>query len=406
MKQRSCITLLAVNAHSSGEELRPWSGSIPALDGSRGLAILMVMLFHYCAALDRTNPVGRLVSGLFGYGWTGVDLFFVLSGFLITGILLDSREAENYFSSFYARRVLRIFPAYYASLAVLLFLVPLIDPPIRQLIPADQWIYVFYAQNWVGVFDYPGRGLFTPYWSLAVEEQFYLVWPLVIARVAGRRLAWTVAALCVSAVSLRFLGLAVGASTEAIYTNTLARMDSLLIGAGCAIAVRDPRLLARFRRHARWLWLAPVVPMLLIQLFLSSRKTVHPAVQGIGYTVIALSYAGLLLGAVLRGNPLLERFLCSRPMRTLGKYSYAAYIWHFVVMRLVRKAVTNHVRLPGPLTILLMISTTLLISLLSYHLVERWFLLLKKRFEPRFAPAAAWASGEPLPQAAQKATGA
>jgi peptidoglycan/LPS O-acetylase OafA/YrhL len=96
-------------------------------------------------------------------------------------------------------------------------------------------------------------------------------------------------------------------------------------------------------------------------------------------------------------------------MRVLGKYSYAAYIWHFVVIRIVRNAVTNHVRLPGPITILLMISTTLLTSFVSYHLVERWFLLLKKRFEPRFPPATAWASDalpQPLPQAAQKATGA
>jgi peptidoglycan/LPS O-acetylase OafA/YrhL len=299
--------------------------------------------------------------------------------------------------------VLRIFPAYYVSLVVLLVLFPLIDPPIRQAVPKEPWLYVFYAQNWIGIFDYPGQGLFTPYWSLAVEEQFYLVWPLVVARVAGRKLAWTVAALCVSAVLLRFAGLAAAVNPETLYTNTLARMDSLLIGAGCAIAVRSPRLLARLRTHARWLWLAPVVPLLLIQLFLSSRKTVHPAVQGIGYTVIALSYAGLLLGAVLRGNPLLERFLCSRPMRILGKYSYAAYIWHFVVIRIVRNAVTNHVRLPGPITMLLMISTTLLISLLSYHLVERWFLLLKKRFEPRFASADV---AQPVPQAAQRVTGA
>jgi len=185
-KAAELLIPFALNTHPSGEEVRQWRGWIPALDGIRGLAILMVMLFHYGGNLERTNPIGRLVGGLFSFGWSGVDLFFVLSGFLITGILLDSRNAENYFSSFYARRVLRIFPAYYVSLALLLLILPMLDPPLRLSLPSDQWMYVFYAQNWVGIFDYPGRGLLTPYWSLAVEEQFYLVWPLVVARVCRR----------------------------------------------------------------------------------------------------------------------------------------------------------------------------------------------------------------------------
>src|SRR5436190_14494061 len=160
------------------EEKRTGHGWIPALDGIRGLAILMVMLFHYSPELDRSNPIERVAGSFCGYGWTGVDLFFVLSGFLITGILLESRAAGNYFSSFYMRRVLRIFPAYYLSLGLMFLVVPKIDSGGLRLLPSahDRWMYVFYAQNWVGIFHYPGQMIVTPYWSLAVEEQFYLVW--------------------------------------------------------------------------------------------------------------------------------------------------------------------------------------------------------------------------------------
>jgi peptidoglycan/LPS O-acetylase OafA/YrhL len=265
-----------------------------------------------------------------------------------------------------------------------------------------------YAQNWVGIFHYPAQMLLTPYWSLAVEEQFYLIWPLVVWRFGGKRLFRVIAVACVSAVLLRIGCMAAGVSAEAIYANTLTRVDSLLIGAACALAVRDRRRLDALRRHARWLWLAPVAPFLAVHLLAPSQKTTHPAVQGLGFTVIALSYAGVLLAALLGGNPLLLRFLRSRTMRIFGKYSYAMYLWHFPMMRLVRTTLVSHINIPGPLRMLAMIAATLLAAVCSYQLVERRFLSLKNRFEPRLpaaTPTALSAAGEGLPQAAQNAAG-
>jgi peptidoglycan/LPS O-acetylase OafA/YrhL len=391
------------------EVKHPGHGWIPALDGVRGLAILMVMLFHYNPELNRNNPLEHLAGSVFGFGWSGVDLFFVLSGFLITGILLDSRPAENYFSSFYARRVLRIFPAYYLSLGLFFLILPRIDPGLLGLLPSahDRWMYWFYAQNWVGIFRFPGQMLLTPYWSLAVEEQFYLIWPLVVARFAGRKLLAVTAAACGFAVLLRFGCMMAGVHAAAIYANTLTRMDSLLIGAACAIAVRDPRLRQQLGRYARWSWLAPLVPFFGLRLISSrSLPTQTTGLQGIGFTLVAVSYAGLLLTAVLGGNPGVQRFLRSRPLRALGKYSYAAYIWHFPSMYFVKVAIRNRIHPGGPMRILLMVTATMVVSVISYHLVERWFLLLKKKFEPRL-PAARDTQSlyEGLPQAAQQSAG-
>jgi peptidoglycan/LPS O-acetylase OafA/YrhL len=224
-----------------------------------------------------------------------------------------------------------------------------------------------------------------PYWSLAVEEQFYLVWPLVVARFAGKALTRVIVAVCLTAMLLRFAGLAAGVAREAIYANTLTRMDSLLIGAACAVCVRDERLRGRLRPLARWLWLAPLAPFIALRWTATSPKTLDPMVQTIGFTVIALSYAGLLLAAVLGGPSPLQRFLSSRIMRALGKYSYAAYLWHYLTMRIVWKiGVHFHAG-----NIVVMIAVTMLMSIASYHLIERWFLRLKGRFEPRFAVTAA-----------------
>ena len=135
---------------------------MPPLDGLRGLAILMVMLFHYGLSLRSSNIPQHVVKVLSEFGWTGVDLFFVLSGFLITGILLDSQDAENYWSSFYFRRVLRIFPVYYLSVLVVFFLFPLLVPGFDRSSPHERIWYFVYLPNWV---DGRGRLLTSHYWS-------------------------------------------------------------------------------------------------------------------------------------------------------------------------------------------------------------------------------------------------
>lgn len=364
---------------------------MPPLDGLRGLAILMVMLFHYGTALNSHSFPQHVVMFGCELGWTGVDLFFVLSGFLITGILLDSRDADNYFSSFYCRRVLRIFPAYYLSLLIVFFLYPVFMPGYEHAGPPPQeriW-YFAYAQNWIGLLVDGGRQrMIGHYWSLGIEEQFYLIWPWIVYKSTTKRIGQIAIGASVVALALRFTLLALHVSPEIIYRNTFTRMDALLIGAACACLLRDPSCTAYLRRYAAWMWIAPLVVLEVVREAARPFAYQAPGVQGLGLTAIALSYAALLIAAVLTmGNGSIpQRFFCSAVMRTFGKYSYAAYIWHQLARTLVLRIemITLHVELPGVVNMPLMIGATLALSMASYVLVERPFLAFKGRFKPRF----------------------
>jgi peptidoglycan/LPS O-acetylase OafA/YrhL len=162
----------------------PFGSRLTSLDGLRGLAVLSVVLFH-TLRLQNAGVFGEIWKRFHGSAWAGVDLFFVLSGFLITGILLDSRGQENYFRNFYARRTLRIFPLYYTVLAVALLVVPFVvgfprlPAAYPRLLENQLWLWT-YTQNYLQAttaHTLPGFGHF---WSLAVEEQFYWFWPLVV----------------------------------------------------------------------------------------------------------------------------------------------------------------------------------------------------------------------------------
>src|SRR6186997_1549382 len=183
---------------------RPEAGFIPALDGLRGIAIVLVMLHHF-TYLRPTSGIDALIGNVLFFGWTGVDLFFVLSGFLITGILLDTRNSRRYFTTFYARRTLRIFPLYYLILFIALVVLPKFPAVDRVLIGQDelidlppQWPYWLYLTN----FSIADRGWVHGWvdvgWSLAIEEQFYLVWPLVIWLCPPRLVALLCAAILVA----------------------------------------------------------------------------------------------------------------------------------------------------------------------------------------------------------------
>jgi peptidoglycan/LPS O-acetylase OafA/YrhL len=227
---------------------RPNHVWVPALDGLRGLAILIVVLYH-CRTVGRPP---RAIASLFEIGWTGVDLFFVLSGFLITGILLDSRSASNYFSSFYARRVLRIFPLYYLALSLVLLGGSLRLLPSGDHAGTPAW-YFIYAQNWKFV-DVPFLGHF---WSLAVEEQFYFLWPLIVYLFPERRVLQIAIAGSVIAIPLRSVLLSSGINPNYIYWNTFTRMDALLMGAACACLLKEGWT-EQLARHAKWLWCVPL----------------------------------------------------------------------------------------------------------------------------------------------------
>ncbi len=262
---------------------------MPPLDGLRGIAIVLVLLSHFSYEL----PYWRLVQSVIKFGWAGVDLFFVLSGFLITGILLDSRESPNYFRSFYMRRVLRICPVYYVSLIIILIVLPALNALHRGPL-SEALMFAAYLQTWhVGNYRFPSGH----YWSLGVEEQFYFAWPLVVYYLTPRRALRIAIGGAALAVVLRLVLHALHVHHEFIYHNTLARMDALLVGAITAFLLRDKAMTQVMRRCAGGLWTAPII--VLGTLCLARAGRTDPATERFGFTLISLSFAGLLARAVL-----------------------------------------------------------------------------------------------------------
>ena len=201
-----------------------------------------------------------------------MDLFFVLSGFLITGILLDSREAKNYFSGFYARRVLRIFPLYYLVLIGIIVASHILTsihaqqaPVIASLVPLpeDRWVYFCFLTNWTGLWkahwDTGFASILAHFWTLAIEEQFYFFWPFIVWVVRPRAIPWIAGIVAAFSAIVRFAWVAhagvqmVPPQSIEIQLATICRLDGLFIGALCAYFFRDPKLMLRIHRWLPWI---------------------------------------------------------------------------------------------------------------------------------------------------------
>ena len=202
MSNAALLTPRADDAQAaSNAQLRATLRStIPALDGVRGLAILAVLAHQLCLDGYPMNSTVKHLLLPFEAGWIGVQLFFVLSGFLITGVLLETRHAQNYWSSFFMRRSLRIFPLYYVLLLVTFVVVPrLVDVSAATLAEHGNaaW-YWLYASNWMVLGPVKEVETLGHCWSLAVEEQFYLLWPFVVRMFGNRGLARACVAVAVA----------------------------------------------------------------------------------------------------------------------------------------------------------------------------------------------------------------
>jgi peptidoglycan/LPS O-acetylase OafA/YrhL len=393
---------------------------IPALDGLRGIAVLLVMVYHFSSGWYFTAaPVDAVYERVSTAGWMGVDLFFVLSGFLITGILHDSRERAGYFSSFYARRFLRIFPLYYAFvLLVLPAAAHLVgtapEPAVAALREKSGW-YLGYAVNFlVALEGWQAPVLYTAHlWSLAVEEQFYLLWPPLVLLLSRRALIRTSAALVVLALLARVAMRLGGAGAAATYVLPFTRMDALLLGGLVALAVRELGGVAPLARHApRVLAGAGLVAAATLATAPARTSWSAPWVQTVGLTAIAVFFAALLVTAVAAPEgSRWGRFLCAPSLRTFGKYSYALYIFHplvLVVLQMNGWAAGRFAGFgPGAQIGVHLIFTAFvtLVSLgvawLSWNLVEKHFLRIKHRFSTR--PKTIEPAPVPVPGAAAPA---
>jgi peptidoglycan/LPS O-acetylase OafA/YrhL len=321
-------------------------------------------------------------------GWVGVQLFFVLSGFLITRILLRSRTAPAYFRTFFTRRALRILPLYYFMLVVVLGLIAHTHPPpeLAASTHHQMWLWVFLA-NWAQPFGANVAGL-THFWSLAVEEQFYLVWPFAVLLISPRRLLWSSLGLSLAALLLRLYLNAQGASIEVLYQTTPCRMDALLLGAAVAIAVDDAPLRAWLTRRAKWCTPLAFFAFSSGALFTRGYERGVPISETIGHTFLAIAFALVILRFALpRPVPvLLKHIFETPPLRSLGKYSYAMYVFHFPLGKFAGERILTTVAGPGPYSVtvamiyaLAILGSAYAMAWVSYRLLEEPMLRLRDR---------------------------
>ena len=364
---------------------------VPALDGVRGLAILLVMVLHFTSFPQMTADVlvDKVFRGVAIAGWCGVDLFFVLSGFLITGILVDAKGTDRYFTTFFARRVLRIFPLYYSFLVVAFFVVPLAVPAFATKGATQAWYWAYLSNVRVACVGWEPPLWIGHFWSLAVEEQFYLVWPLVVFALSKRSLSYLCVAILPISLALRIAWLAHG-NSDAAYTLMPCRMDALATGALGAIAVRSDVPSDTLRRAARVGLAFGLVALGVVAVWRRGLHERDAIVCTVGYTLNALSFVSLIVLAVFGdATSLAGRALCHPALRFFGRYSYGLYVFQQpVAFALLRWAPVPSLprvagaHLPAELALqALGFGVTTACALTSWYLLEAPYLRLKRRFE-------------------------
>ena len=363
---------------------------IPALDGIRGTAILLVLFTHLFSSNNRSGSrIFDFINEIREFSWIGVNLFFALSGFLITGILRDTLSTSHFFKTFYARRTLRIFPLYYGVLLLLLLLTQSLH------LEWNGWQYYFltYTSN---LALWRTQPLITPYininhfWSLQVEEQFYLVWPFVVYRVRSiRTLLHVCLSTCVGVLLIRTVLVLMRPHFDNIYlpySPTFSCMDNLLFGCCLALLIRTPLRQKVFDK-------APVVFATCVVIIAASGIIERGLewqtsffLPTFGFSIIGIACASCIAMA-LRSGSRTQRLFDNRVLRFFGRYSYGLYVFHYsldrsltVPMRLFLFRYVHSRALAVMLTASVVLALSILVALLSYHLYEMHFLKLKKYF--------------------------
>lgn len=351
---------------------------IPALDGVRGLAIILVITWHSLAhQLDTSIPLSRWVFIIANLGCFGVNLFFVLSGFLITRILLDTRSKPRYFTNFYARRALRIFPLYYLYLLIIVFT----DETVR----ANFWWFATYCANFwfakLGYFATPAKHT----WSLCVEEQFYLLWPMIVWALRGRFLLPVTCLLVLLSWTISLLD---GANDDfRTYILLQYRMDALLLGA--LLAMAHERLQGQWGAWRRTGVAGAVITGLVWTSYKLAGGVEASFLYGVFGGILADLFFTFLLVAVLASRRC-SSFFEGRIIRSVGKYSYCMYLFHVAViscMGMIGITCCTSGCAFMPLEwvgrVIAAQVLTYLVAFASWHLYEKHFLNLKQRFEDR-----------------------
>lgn len=376
---------------------RPAASSLPRLrvggqtdeiDGLRGIAILLVIIDHYWPQ-DGALAAVRFVAER---GWVGVHLFFVVSGFLITGILLDSKGSPNYYRNFFMRRFLRIFPAYYALFIGVFFVLPHLTRMPGYALFSSQlsesgspaW-YFLYVSNlrYPLVQSHPPLAMVAPLWSLAIEEQFYLTYPLFVRRITTKQVGYAAIGLIVFAFVFRLVTyLAFPDNSYIQRFSTPALMDVIAWGSLLAVALRlpetsiSPRTFRRLRAAGLLALLiaAPIALLLPVESFL---------VRVVLFSIMAPGFASLVLWGVVQRGERSTAFMRFPPLTYLGKLCYGLYLLQFPVGSLTNTAL-RFWHLPksyaSPVIALLRFALLLVVAQLSWRYFESPILRLKNHF--------------------------
>ena len=353
---------------------------VAELDGIRGVAIAAILMVHSSEFLVvgiKEKPAYYALYRVMTTGWLGVDIFFVLSGFLITTILLEDSDRSDFWSRFYLRRSLRILPAFAVVFALTIvaihFLAPEIHLTAAMILPA-----IFFTENWT-VLNNTEMPMLPHLWSLAVEEQFYLVWPQIVRRVGTAAVLKISICLVVACEALRVVLALRHVSVWVIYAITPTRIDGLALGAGLAAAMMLPsaqRFLAK-----SWHGMALISTILLAGTFVALHRSLLPdnvLSQILAIPAVTLLTAMLIFASVSSTLPAILQHLLANPALTyLGRRSYALYLLHLPILF---GAWQNRVHgrlsyLPAGLRVntmlvLITIAVCLVLTELSWRLVE------------------------------------
>ncbi len=351
----------------------------PSLDGLRGLAILMVIFLH------NFNFVKYFL-----FGWLGVDLFFVLSGFLITDILLRSVDRPNFLKNFYIRRVLRIFPIYYFTVFICLYILPLLFNFELGLLYYKNnvlWLVIF-LQNWLFIFKPPEGHLLLHLWSLAVEEQFYILWPIVILFVKDlRKLLWILITVLISLTGIRYF-LWSSQTQQVLHDSlfSLTRIDGICVGSLLAIIMR---LKPTFLKTYKSIIVLTLAGLNILMYLLNNNPSQRlPYFAFIGYTTFAIMFGFLVYEAIIDQSKIIRVFFCNPILQFLGKISYGLYVFHWPIYLLLLPVVQSFLITSVNLSVnvavvsasIFVTALSIMISFVSYHYFEMKFLNLKKYF--------------------------
>jgi peptidoglycan/LPS O-acetylase OafA/YrhL len=313
------------------------------LDGPRGIAIGIVVLHHYIYQFRPPMPdtLSAILFPITEVGWSGVDLFFILSGFLIGGILVDAKDSDNYYSTFYIRRAFRILPVYLVMVFAGILAVEFGPHGVQAwkgltFYPATWVYYLTFTQNFYFGSHTETISYLQVSWSLAVEEQFYLTLPLLVRKLSKDKLLGVAVGMVIFVCALRSVLYWQGIlNIMQSYVLPFCRFDSLFIGVACALLMRNQKWHSRFQNHP-WLLIAATTVTGCAFLFMDHHLwTRNLLLHTVGFTVIGLFYACVMMLVLLYPKGALSRTFSYVPLMHLGTISYAVYLIHGPVIVIV-----------------------------------------------------------------------